>query len=180
MKILTNKEVSMRGFGDFNRWEAQIDGTDNQPSPEERRYLDSLPPARAGRWHIDENFRNQRQTDPTTSLDYAQAVQAFAGLLDREARLSELLACQTELDKRAGDIRGRRVWLSLHDGSISGSVGGYTIMADYALIALRLNERNYGVSLRAGVDQETGRRLAESAYVPVTAIKALALITKTA
>lgn len=79
----------------------------------------------------------------------------------------------------AVDIRGHRVYLNMDDGGISGHAGGYSIFQnDSPTYAICMYEVNHGPSIRAGIDSETGLRLAGAFFVPVLAVRSLALLAR--
>lgn len=167
----------MTGFGDFDKWTAEM--TTFTPTGDERRYLDSLSRVSVGLWRIDDYFSASRSAGVAPSIEYAKALQSYVQALPETEQLEELYSNITALNEVSEDIRGMRVGIAVEDGSLSGDVGGYTILEDIPVIALRLYELNYGFELKHGIDKRTGRRLASAHHVPVLAVKSLAIIAKT-
>lgn len=166
----------MIGFGNFERWESELAG--DSPDAEVQNYLDSLPKVRAGLWETMEHFAEKAKSGPVSSLEYTKSIQQCTSLLPKELRLEELFGCYAQIEEYAEDVRGQRTYLTMSDGALSADVGGYTIMADSAKLALRLYEIDYGASFTAGRHKETGRRLAQEQLLPVLAVRSLALISR--
>lgn len=167
----------MAEIDDFEKWQDEINDAEVQAA-QEREYIRSLPTVRPGKWSDLEYYDALRKDSPMTSLQLAQSIQRAATSVPRGYRMAEIIKNQGELDARAHDVRGLRANIGMHDGSYSAVVGGYSIMSDEELIALRLHEIASAGEMKAARHGETGLRFTGPLYVPVLAVCSFALLSR--
>lgn len=137
-------------------------------SPEAEYYIDGLPERRMGHWEALLAGAPDRH-----SIEYAKSIQAVTQLLPVAERLDELLQAQPVLDEMAADVRGRRMHLTIPEGAVSVSVGGYTVDElpnDGPHITLRAYELNPEPSFRAAI-KANGQRAVGVGKLPVSIIE---------
>lgn len=168
----------MAASAEFERWEREISDPVVLGDADYERFS-AMPPSRHGKWHILERSLQIRQHEALTSLEYAQLVQRFAAMLPPADRLTELLSSQEYLEDVAFDVKGNRVYLRLEDGGVSCDVGGYGVYREGdPILGLRVYELNSGAARWGGMDSETGLRLADERFVPVLAVRSLAVLPR--